>query len=389
MKNNRFNYNKDFRQFRTKIFIRTMILILIAMIFIFLLYRFILYGNFANWMVAFLQKALEINYDSALNIYVYTFRNNADLIIFSAIVLVFFVLFLFYLNWFTKYFEELSSGIDALINEDSEEISLAPELLPMERKMNTIKHTIEKQKTDMQLSEQRKNDLIMYLAHDLKTPLASVIGYLNLLSDEKNVSEELREKYISITLDKAERLEDLINEFFEITRFNLSDITLQYSKINCTRLLEQLIYEFGPMLKEKNLTCNLNAEPDIMLKCDADKIQRVFDNLLRNAVIYSFNDTIIDITAKRHDENLAIKFVNHGNTIPKEKMERIFEQFYRLDASRSTGSGGAGLGLAVAKHIVEVHKGIITARSKDELIEFVVILPIIPPEPEEVLKEVK
>lgn len=389
MKNKTFIYNKEFRQFRTKIFIRTMILILIAMIFIFLLYRFVLYGNFANWMVDFFQNVLEIDYYSALNLYTYTFRENADLIMFLAIVLVFFVLFSIYLNWFTKYFEELNSGIDALINEDSEEISLSPELLPMERKMNTIKHTIEKQKTDMQLSEQRKNDLIMYLAHDLKTPLASVIGYLNLLHDESHISEELKEKYISITLDKAERLEELINEFFEITRFNLSDITLQYSRINLTRLLEQLIYEFAPMFKEKNLNCNLNAEQDIMLKCDADKIQRVFDNLLRNAVIYSFNDTDIDITAERQDENLVIKFVNHGNTIPKEKMERIFEQFYRLDASRSTGSGGAGLGLAVAKHIVEIHKGIITARSKDELIEFVVILPLIPLESEGVLKEIK
>lgn len=98
---------------------------------------------------------------------------------------------------------------------------------------------------------QRKNDLIMYLAHDLKTPLASVIGYLNLLHDEGQISEELREKYLTITLNKAERLEDLINEFFEIARFNLSTISLQYSRINLTRLLEQLIYEFKPMTKEK------------------------------------------------------------------------------------------------------------------------------------------
>lgn len=96
--------------------------------------------------------------------------------------------------------------------------------------------------------------MIMYLAHDLKTPLSSVIGYLTLLKDESQMSKELREKYLSISLDKAERLEDLINEFFEITRFNMSNITLQYTKINLTRMLEQLIYEFKPMLKEK--ICN-------------------------------------------------------------------------------------------------------------------------------------
>lgn len=108
-------------------------------------------------------------------------------------------------------------------------------------------------------AEKRKNDLIVYLAHDLKTPLSSVIGYLNLLKDEQQISDELREKYLSISLDKAERLEDLINEFFEITRFNLSNITLEYRMINLTRMLEQLVYEFKPMLAEKNLTCSMDA----------------------------------------------------------------------------------------------------------------------------------
>lgn len=223
---------------------------------------------------------------------------------------------------------------------------------------------------------QRKNDLIMYLAHDLKTPLASVIGYLNLLHDEGQISEELREKYLTITLNKAERLEDLINEFFEIARFNLSTISLQYSRINLTRLLEQLIYEFKPMTKEKNLSCRLSIAEDVMLRCDAEKIQRVFDNILRNAVIYSFENTDINIIATEQSGKLKIRFINHGDTIPEEKLERIFEQFYRLDAARSTKSGGAGLGLAIAKQIVELHGGIITAKSEQERIEFEVILPV-------------
>lgn len=105
-------------------------------------------------------------------------------------------------------------------------------------------------------------------------------------------------------------------------------------------------------------------------------MQRVFDNLLRNAVIYSFNGTDINITVTRQEENVMISFANHGDTIPVEKLERIFEQFYRLDASRSTSSGGAGLGLAIAKQIVELHHGTIQARSQDEVIEFEVVLPV-------------
>lgn len=210
----------------------------------------------------------------------------------------------------------------------------------------------------------------------MKTPLTSVIGYLTLLRDESQISEELREKYLSISLEKAERLEDLINEFFEITRFNLSDITLEYSRVNLTRLLEQLTYEFKPMLLEKNLKCELEIASNVMLKCDVNKMQRVFDNLLRNAVNYSFDDGTIHIVATQNENNLSIKFTNCGNTIPQEKLERIFEQFYRLDTARSSRSGGAGLGLAIAKEIVELHNGTITAKSENEVIEFEVTIPL-------------
>ena len=241
--------------------------------------------------------------------------------------------------------------------------------------MSVIKAQMRSHEQILKEETARKNDLILYLAHDLKTPLASVIGYLNLLRDERHISEDLQERYLSISLEKAERLEDLINEFFDIARFNLTDISLQYSKINLTRLLEQLAYEFKPMLKEKNLTCNLQIPDDLMLRCDANKIQRAFDNLLRNAVIYSYPDTEVNVTVVRQNDDVVIKFINHGDTISKENLERIFEQFYRLDISRSTSSGGAGLGLAISKRIIELHHGTITASSENDLIEFTVTLP--------------
>lgn len=376
MKNKVFKKADDFKQFKTKIFFRTIWMVIAAVSCIFLLYNILLKGNFANWIVAVNQKLFGLDYEAARTLYQRTFRNHIDQAFVIGMALVFFIAFRIYLNWFTKYFVEINDGIDAIGGEDSEEVSLPPELSATERKINAIKHTLEKQRLDARLAEQRKNDLIVYLAHDLKTPLASVIGYLNLLRDEGQISEELREKYLSVSLDKAERLEDFINEFFEIAKYNLSDITLQYSRINLTRLLEMLLYEFQPMLHEKNLNCNLKATEDIMLRCDADKIQRVFDNLLNNAVIYSFDGTDIDIAVDGQSENVVITFTNHGETIPEEKLERIYEQFYRLDASRSTSSGGAGLGLAIAKQIIELHNGTIAARSENEMIEFKVTLPI-------------
>lgn len=340
------------------------------------LYSAIFYGKIANWTVAFFQRILGTDYDSALYMYQDVIRGHQDIIVRIIIILTILVIFKIYLNWFTKYFVEINRGMDSLIKEDAAEISLSPEMLPIERKMNTVRHTIEKQKNEMVEGEKRKNDLIMYLAHDLKTPLASVIGYLNLLRDEKQISEELREKYLSISLAKAQRLEELINEFFEIARFNLSDITLQYGTINLTLLFEQLIYEFSPMLKEKNLDCRLLAEEALMVCCDSDKIQRVFENLLRNAVNYSHRDTEIQVSVKAVEENAVISFRNHGDTIPGDKLERLFEQFYRLDSSRGTDSGGAGLGLAIARQIVTLHRGTITASSMDGLTEFVVTIPI-------------
>ena len=274
-----------------------------------------------------------------------------------------------------QYLDDVIDAAKTLSDPDAPAVSLPYELSEVENELNLARAQSRENLRLRRDAEQRKNDLIMYLAHDLKTPLSSVIGYLTLLQDAGEIAPELREKYLSIALDKAERLEDLINEFFEITRFNLSEITLQYSRINLTRLLEQLVFEFEPMLKEKGLRCSLCAPEDMMLRCDGEKLQRVFDNLLRNAVLYSYTDTEITVTVEAQKDKVAVSFKNHGSTIPEEKLARIFEQFYRLDTARSF-NGGAGLGLAIAKQIVELHGGTIAAKSADNMIEFTVAFPL-------------
>lgn len=227
-------------------------------------------------------------------------------------------------------------------------------------------------------SEKRKNDLVMYLAHDLKTPLTSILGYLELLQNTTELTEETKQKYMAVVSAKAERLEELLDEFFEITRYNLTQITLVKSRIDLTRMMEQLIFEFQPMLMERNLTCEFQpaAEQDFHYFCDADRIQRVFSNLLKNAVYYSFEGTAISITLQKDKGCLRAVFENEGNTIPKEKLTKIFEQFFRLDSARGTKSGGTGIGLAIAKEIVELHGGSIEAFSEDNRIRFTVQLPV-------------
>ena len=133
--------------------------------------------------------------------------------------------------------------------------------------------------------------------------------------------------------------------------------------------------ELQTLVSDISLTCRLAARDDILLKCDASKLQRVFDNLLRNAVNYSYDGTEITIEAKHSGDSVTLKLSNCGGTIPREKLERIFEQFYRLDTGR--GSSGNGLGLAIAKQIITLHKGTITVESGDGLTVFTVTLPIL------------
>ncbi len=280
-----------------------------------------------------------------------------------------------------KYLDSVIDAAKFLSHPNEESISLPDELYDIENELNLAREQSLRNIAAAKEAEQKKNDLIVYLAHDLKTPLTSVIGYLTLLRDEPQISAELRAKYTGIALSKAERLEDLINDFFEITRFNLTTLTLESAQTNLSRMAEQITSEFTPILAEKNLTWRTSISPDISLFCDSYKLERVFDNLIRNAVNYSYPDSEILLTLDRREYGALLRVANRGKTIPPEKLARIFEQFFRLDSSRSSATGGSGLGLAISKEIIELHGGTITAHSENERITFEIFLPFSPVNP--------
>ena len=221
----------------------------------------------------------------------------------------------------------------------------------------------------------KKNDLIAYLAHDLKTPLTSVVGYLSLLEEAPDMPAEQKAKYARIALKKALRLESLINEFFEITRYNLRQIVLEKEQIDLSFMLNQMADEFYPMLQSHGNTVTVTADESLTVIADPNKLARVFNNILKNAIAYSYRNTPIEITATATEHSVLIAFTNSGKTIPKQKLESIFEKFYRLDHARSSDTGGAGLGLAIAKEIILQHGGSITATSNDQTTTFTVELP--------------
>lgn len=283
------------------------------------------------------------------------------------------------IRFFAKPFSYLLEIVHAtaqLEQRPEEPIALPDAVKAIQDEFNLLREQSNRNAAAAKEAEQRKNDLIVYLAHDLKTPLTSIIGYMTLLRDEPQLSPEMRAKYTGIAVKKAERLEELINEFFEITRFNLTHMELEYETINLSRMLEQITFEFQPILAEKHLQWDLHMTPNIELVCDPEKLERVIDNLIRNAISYSYPDTTIFVSLETEKTEAILKFCNHGKTISAEKLSRIFDQFFRADAARASSTGGAGLGLAIAKQIVELHGGFIRAESADENIRFTVNLPL-------------
>jgi two-component system sensor histidine kinase VanS len=259
---------------------------------------------------------------------------------------------------------------------DTDEISLPVKYSEIETQLRKIKTVAQKQQQRMQMEMLQKSDLITYLAHDLKTPLASVIGYLSLLEEAPDMLAEQKAKYTEVALEKAYRLEDLINEFFDITRFNIQSIVLNKGKIKLAFMLQQLADEFYPILTPQGKQMVIQVPDDLILIGDADKLARVFNNIIKNAIAYSYEKSNIEVTASIQEDQVFITFTNQGDPIPAMRLETIFEKFYRLDSARSTNTGGAGLGLAIAQEIVLAHDGIITAESSLEHTNFTVKLPL-------------
>ncbi|MGD9560251.1 MAG: sensor histidine kinase [Oscillospiraceae bacterium] len=270
----------------------------------------------------------------------------------------------------------LTATIEQMSQSEDADIQLPKDLREIQGMLQQVQAEAMRNRHAAEEAEQRKNDLVVFLAHDLKTPLTSVLGYLSLLRDERDISPELRQRYLNIAAAKASRLEDLINEFFEITRFSLKGLVLEPTRFNLSRMLAQLADEFRPMLEPKNLSYHFAIAPDIMVVADAPKLERVMDNLLRNALSYSTPNSTVTLAAEVRGDMVSLLVRNRGDTIPQHKLDHVFEQFYRVDAARSGDEGGAGLGLAIALEIVQLHGGAIEVRSANEVIEFEVLLPL-------------
>ena len=213
-------------------------------------------------------------------------------------------------------------------------------------------------------SERTKNELITNVAHDLRTPLTSIIGYLELLSTNKTLPEETRQKYIDIAYTKTRRLEKLIEDLFGFTKLNYGKMTMNVGKVDIVKLLSQMLEEFYPDFADKNLSYELQSNvPAKVIQADGNLLARLFDNLIKNAIKYGADGKRIIVKVMAEEEIVTVSVTNYGYVIPPEELPLIFNKFYRVEHSRSTDTGGTGLGLAIVKNIVDMHGGTVEAAS--------------------------
>lgn len=379
MSGNNNEHNSDYVQLKGKLLSRTAVVMALAFVIVLVLYFLFWRQRGGNLIVDLLQYFAGMEEGEAIDFYWTYVRSYAPIIWVLSFFVMFLVLMRAVLNHFIDYFDRVNGGIAAILDERVE-IKLPSELSATERKLREVQGELKQRTFDVQLAEQRKNDLVMYLAHDIRTPLTSVIGYLNLLEEAPDMPAEQKAKYIGITLEKAYRLEHMVDEFFEITKYNLRQISISKEPIDLYYMLVQLTDEFTPMLRQNGNTIELIAPEELTVFGDPDKLARVLNNVLKNAVSYSFADSPIRITAEKEGDCIHIVFTNQGPSLPAERLEDIFEKFYRMDVARGSHSGGSGLGLAIAREIVTLHGGTISAQCEGNDISFHISLPAAPPD---------
>lgn len=271
-------------------------------------------------------------------------------------------------------------GVQCEVEYDDELGSLAANinvlsktLLAKEKESEKLK---EKERAALDIernAERQKNELITNVAHDLRTPLTTIVGYLELIKDDTALSKEDVHKYSGIAYEKSIRLQEMMDDLFEFTKLDNADIKLNKSMINLSGLIMQMTDEFYPSFKDCDITPIVDLpEENIYVQGDGQLLARVFDNLISNALKYGYHNTDLKIEVSGDEKYATVKVINHGDTIASEDIPLLFNKFYRTDSSRNSKTGGTGLGLAITKNIVDLHHGDISVTSDDQITTFIV-----------------
>lgn len=292
-------------------------------------------------------------------------------------IAIFLATFIFFVNRKVKYIKFITKEVN-LIKEKgfgrTIEIKGKDELSQLCKSINNMSIELGKKIENEKKIENTKNELITNISHDLKTPLTSIVGYLELLNN-KDINEEDKEKYIKIAYNKSLRLKELVNELFEYTKLTDNNIKIDKVKYNISSLINQIVGESILSFQENNIEVILeNPYKDLYYDIDPKLFVRVIENLVKNAEKYSDPNSIFKVIIEKKIEDIEILFINHCEGLNEKELEKIFEKFYRLDKARSSDNEGSGLGLSIAKRIIELHGGDLTVENKNKDIIFKITL---------------
>lgn len=306
-------------------------------------------------------------------------NNMAILLIFALLIFTAFFLLISYDT--ILYLKTMIIGIERMKNGDMTvelPVEGEDELAIIANSINEMRLRIAGEAMTKRIAEQTKDDLITNVAHDLRTPLTSIIGYLDLVKRDDILTPEQKSKYIGIVYDKAKSLENLIEDLFDYTRYEKDKFKIECSDFDLNQFMIQIVDEFYPSLTEKQLVCVQDFYPEeLKVCCDGELLARAIGNLINNAIKYGADGKQIEVYTKKKDNTAQIQVVNYGRIIPKEDLDKVFEKFFRVEGSRSLKTGGTGLGLAIAKNIIELHKGRIQVDSGPSGTVFQVDLPLV------------
>ena len=295
-------------------------------------------------------------------------------------ILVFVLCFYYLIHDYMKYIRIIANGIKDIAqgNFDTEiPVRSLDEFGEMASYLNQMQENIKGIMERERVAEHTKNDLISSVAHDLRTPLTSIIGYLGWVREQPDLDERTRQKYLDIAYRKAQHLEQLTNELFGFVKLEHREMSMHVGILDIRQLLEQLLDECYPSFEKYGLENEFICQEErIMMEGDGNLLARLFENLLNNAVKYGKDGKLIRVELEKKIESAVIKVINYGYVIPEQEIGKLFRKFYRIEHSRSQDTGGTGLGLAIVEQIVQLHHGTISVKSDLQGTVFEVVLPL-------------
>ncbi|WP_461388215.1 sensor histidine kinase [Desulfosporosinus fructosivorans] len=294
----------------------------------------------------------------------------------SVAITVFISLLILLLRTKVKYIKEISDGI-LEISKGNLDFRITKkghdELGLLAENINSMSEQLKTQIEEERKAERSKNELITNVSHDLKTPLTSIIGYLRLVKDKNYETYEQMKEYLDTAYEKSEKLRMLIQDLFEYTKLANGDVQIKKSKINLVELIEQVMGELSLMARENHASfLKVYPKNEVIVEVDSDKIVRAIENILVNAIKYSYRPGEIKIQIAQEDKTTLVIVENSGDTIQEEDLSHLFDRFFRVEKSRTSDIGGSGLGLSIAKSIVKLHDGEIWAESENNKIRIFV-----------------